>query len=468
MDQTRLQTHLRHFGQEHVLQWWDSLSSVQQLQLKEQIESIDLRQLTQLQKSPKIGRAHQLPADIKPVSALCLPSDAKEQTHWNDATWRGKKYLAEGKTAVLLVAGGQGSRLGFPKPKGMFPIGPVTGKSLFQIHAEKVLALTRRYNTTIPYLVTTSDTTHDTIEQFFRENQWFGLNKEHVFLFCQPSFPTVDLDNGKLLLQTKHCLAMSPDGHGGILQGLFQAGIFDQLQSQGIELLFFHQVDNPLVQVCDASFVGLHLMENAEVSTKTVRKQQASDRVGLIAQSDRNMVIIEYSDLPEAIANQHDQEGQLQFWTGNTAIHLFQLAFLNRVSKTGNPLPYHSAYKKVDHVDASGKMCRPSQPNAMKFEQFIFDILPQAERWLVVETKRKNEYAPLKNAHGDHSPESVQRALSQLYISWMKKTGTPIPELLTEAFQLEISPLFASDLEELSLQNISAIRVDAPLYLSAR
>ena len=468
MDRTRLQTHRRHFGQEHVLQWWDSLSSDQQLQLKKQIESIDLHQLTQLHGAPETGCAHPLPANIKPVSALCLPSDAKDQTRWNDATWRGKQYLSEGKTAVLLVAGGQGSRLGFPKPKGMFPIGPVTGKSLFQIHAEKVLALTRRYNITIPYLVTTSDTTHDTIEQFFKENKWFGLKKEHVVLFCQPSFPTVDLDNGKLLLQTKHCLAMSPDGHGGILQALFQAGIFDQLQSQGIELLFFHQVDNPLVQVCDASFVGLHLMENAEVSTKTVRKQQASDRVGLIAQSDRKMVIVEYSDLPEAIANQRDQEGQLQFWTGNTAIHLFQLAFLNRVSKTGNPLPYHRAYKKVDHVAPSGKIHRPSQPNAMKFEQFIFDILPQAQRWLVVETKREDEYAPLKNAHGDHSPESVQRALSQLYISWLAKTGTPIPKLPAESFQLEISPLFASDLEELSQQDLSAIRMGAPLYLSAR
>ena len=202
------------------------------------------------------------------------------------------------------MAGGQGSRLGFEHPKGMYAIGPVTGKSLFQIHAEKVLALRHRYGRPVPLLVMTSHTNDAETRAFFQEHGNFGLPDDELIFFTQGTMPAVDLATGKLLMESRGRLFTSPNGHGGTLTALADRGLLDQLGSRGIRHIFYFQVDNPLVKVADPVFLGHHLAARAEVSSKIVPKRGPDDKVGNLVLVDGRQAMIEYSDLPAEMANQ--------------------------------------------------------------------------------------------------------------------------------------------------------------------
>ncbi|HMC66880.1 MAG TPA: UDPGP type 1 family protein, partial [Gemmataceae bacterium] len=380
--------------------------------------------------------------------------------------------LRRGQIAVLLVAGGQGSRLGFDHPKGMFPIGPVSNKSLFQIHAEKVLALRRRYAAPIPFLVMTSPATHAETEAFFREHRFFGLPSDDVHFFRQGTMPALDLATGKLLMEGPGRLFLSPNGHGGTLTALAESGLLSRLRQRGIRQVFYFQVDNPLVKVADPVFLGHHTAANAEVSSKIVPKESPTDKLGNLVLVDGRCSMIEYSDLPEELARRTDQQGRLRIWAGSPAIHIFSTDFLERVTggrEMAGPrlLPFHVARKKVPFVDEQGRRQEPQKENALKFEMFIFDALPLADRWTVVETSRREEFEPLKNATGRDSPETVRQAISNLAADWLERASVTVPRRPDgdAAFPLEISPLHALDAEELASKVNRGLRVQGPTYL---
>jgi len=231
--------------------------------------------------------------------------------------------------------------------------------------------------------------------------------------------------------------------------------------------VFYFQVDNPLVKVADPLFLGHHIGANAEVSSKIVAKQHHADKLGNLVLINDCKCIIEYSDLPEQLAKQVDEQGQLRFWAGSPAIHIFAVDFLGRVMQGPQRLPFHIACKKVPYVDEKGRLVRPTQENALKFEMFIFDVLPLADRWTVVETSRREEFVPLKNATGPDSPETVRQAISSLAGDWLAKAGVPVPCSANGdvTVPLEISPLFALDAEELAQKVDPCLAVTGPLYL---
>jgi UDP-N-acetylglucosamine/UDP-N-acetylgalactosamine diphosphorylase len=456
-----LKQRLRKYSQEHVLTWWDKLDDHQRRQLLQQLERIDLEKLGEL--SARREEIFEVPAPerIAPVPVLRLDSDSR------GARELGERSLREGGVAVILVAGGQGSRLGFEHPKGMYPIGPVSDHSLFQIHAEKVLGLKRRYGKPLPFLVMTSPINHEETQEFFRQNGYFGLPSEDVFFFEQGTMPALDRSTGKLLLESPDRLFTSPNGHGGVLLALEHAGLLDRLKEQGVQHLFYFQVDNPLVKVADPVFLGYHLQARAEVSSKIVSKKGPDDKLGNVVLIDGHCSMIEYSDMPKELASAKDASGYLRFWAGSPAIHFFELDFLIRIVRQGAGLPFHVARKKVPHLDENGKTVHPERENALKFEMFIFDILPRAERWAVVEARRREEFEPLKNASGPDSPETVRQAMSDLAADWLEKAHVRAPRRPDggAAVPLEISPLFALDAEELAAKIPRDLRIDGATYL---
>lgn len=452
-------------GQQHLLRFWGELSDDSRRELVQQLSSVDWDRFGKLIESKTLSQAvRSMTRPGPPARVVRTVRTPEERDQREVARALGTEVLSDGRVAVILVAGGQGTRLGFPQPKGMFPIGPVTGKSLFQVLAEKVVATSRRYQTTIPYLVMTSDSTHEATVNWFAENGYFGLDPVDLYFFQQGCLPVLDSQTGKVLLADRGRLCMSADGHGGVLTAIQRAGLFDELRSRGIEYLFYHQIDNPLVRVCDPEFLGYHVLHESEASTKVIAKRSASEKVGVLVELDGRTEIIEYSDLPADLSAACHADGSLQFWAGNTAIHIFNRSFLEFVAAEGGELPWHAAQKKTPFVDDRGQLVQPSSENGLKFERFIFDALPLAKHALIVETDRAEEFAPLKTREGESSPASVKRCMVEGAIAWLKAAGLEVPSNVV----IEISPLAALGPEDLIGLPADELRSELPVYIAAK
>lgn len=433
--------------QTHLVQWWDDLDESQQKSLVEQLESINWDELNTLLESvdadnaeDQAARAHQA---VPPETLVGLDDSVWSDQNRDDLRNRGETLLKSGKVGAIVVAGGQGSRLGFEHAKGLYPIGPVSGQTLFDFLCGQIAALTKRYRVDIPYYVMTSDATHEEVTQAFQEHNWFGLSPNQVMFFKQGHMPAVDAKTGNLLLAEKGSLALSPDGHGGMVAALEREGVLRDMEARGIEVIYYHQVDNPCVKMCDPEFLGLHRQTDSEMSTKVVRKVAPEEKMGLLVDIDGKTQIIEYSDFPPEMAAQTTDDGQLRFWAGNTACHVFSYKFLKSLAESSTALPFHKAYKKVPHLDENGTLQSPESPNAFKFEKFIFDALPNADVALVVETSREREFNPVKNAEGSDSPETSRAALQTIWRSWLSAAGVEVDADVT----VEIQPSFAIDEE---------------------
>ena len=457
---------LEQFQQTHLLNWWSELNPQQQSELTSQIQEIDFAQIQRLYSPDSSTKSEESPAQkaeraTRPATVVRLQDRAASPEKSAEASAAGQQCLATGKTGAILVAGGQGSRLGFPHPKGMYPAGPVRKTSLFQMLVEQLIARSRNAGQPVSYFIMTSDATHDDTVAYFQQNQNFGLAEENLFFFKQGTMPAVDAQTGQILLENKHRIAVSPDGHGGMLAALKNSGMFDVMRERGIETLYYHQVDNPTAIVCDPEFLGSHLQQNAQVSVKVVSKRSADEKMGVVCDVDQKTQIIEYSDLPPHIAELTDESGQLLHWAGSTAIHVFNRDFLEQIADNDDRFPFHRANKKVPYLDASGAQVSPESPNAIKFERFIFDVLPVADTVLVYEIDREREFNPLKNAEGQDSPATVQAALNRIYTEWLTACGIDVPE----DCPVEISPLLALDEQELKTRIPANFKVTGPLYL---
>lgn len=448
-----LQT-LNSFNQLHLVQFWDSLTAEQQQQLANQIRSIDFeliqttlrKGLEQTDSEPQANRADAAKA---PASVVRQPSSDADSAEWKRAAQLGEQLLKEGQVGVITVAGGQGSRLGFEHPKGLYPIGPISERSLFQIFAEQILARNRRHETSILWMIMTSDATHSETVQFFQTQNFFGLNPNRVVFFQQGCMPAVDASTGKVLLESTSAVCLSPDGHGGLVSGLSNAGLLNRMKDEGIQHVFYHQVDNPTVILCDPAFTGFHADHQSSLSTNVVRKASPTERMGVLVEVDGQTQIIEYSELTPTQAAKEDETGQWIFWAGNTAIHMFSRQFLETLAEEGCRLPLHLAKKRVACIDENGKPAPPvgsSELNGIKFERFIFDALPLAPKTLIVEGNRDREFNPVKNGQGADSPATARSALSRIGRQWLKTAGFD----LADETPVEISPLIALDSDELS------------------
>lgn len=429
-------------GQLHLLQFWNELADDERRHLADQIKSVDFELVASLYHG-KVDQPDwaELSRRAEPPPAVRIGEPSEAQML--QTLERGAAALHAGMVGVLVVAGGQGSRLGFNLPKSMYPIGPISGASLIQIHIEKVRAAAKRYGSSIPFYVMTSPATHEDTIKFLKENSNFGLADDNLVVFCQGTMPAVAIDSGKLLLAAKGELFLSPDGHGGTVAALGASGALEHMRSRGIEQLFYFQVDNPLVPICDPQLIGNHLLANSELTSIAVKKKHPHERWGNFAMIDGHMHVIEYSDIPDDVAELRDENGQLKFWAGSLAIHVFERSLLERALKLKDMMPFHVARKKVPYVNEQGELVNPSEPNALKFERFIFDLLPQAARPLVVEYLECDCLAPLKNATGAavDTPEYVREMMLALHKRWLEAAGAK----LADGVSVEISPLFALD-----------------------
>ena len=370
---------------------------------------------------------------------------------------------------MILVAGGQGTRLGFDHPKGMYPIGPVSQATLFQILLEKIVARGRQHGVRIPLYLMTSPATHEETVRYLEASGYFGLAAEDLTIFCQGTMPAVHARRDKSCWRIRPILFLSPDGHGGMLSALAASGCLDDIRRRKIGQLFYLQVDNPLVSMCDPEFVGYHLLAGSEISTQVVKKRTSRDKVGNVVLIDGRMRIIEYSDLnhlPDEIVERRSPDGTPVFWAGNTAVHVIDAAFLARMAASDTALPFHVARKAVPHVDASGQSIEPERPNAIKFERFIFDLLPAGRSGVVVEVDQARTFAPLKNGPGasQDSPETVQAQMIAEHREWLRAAGCRVQA----GVPVEISPLFAQDAQEAAIKVKPGLVVTRPQYFCSK
>jgi len=454
-------------GQQHVFRFWDELTPQQRDRLLGQLRQVDFDLMAQLTGKYLRQAGNALASDVlEPADFIALPKTAEEQRQFDLAKQTGEQALRQGRVAAFLVAGGQGSRLGFDGPKGMFPVSPVQSKTLFQLHAEKLRALMQKFDVTIPWYIMTSESNHAASVAFFEQNDYFGLSPEDVMFFMQAMIPALDPE-GRFFLEDKDTIFRNPNGHGGSLSALKKNGALDDMARRGIDLVFYFQVDNVLINICDPVFLGFHIQEQAEMSAKIVTKTDPEEKVGVLGKRNGRLGVIEYSDLPTEEMHARNPDGSLKFRAGSIAIHVFNREFIERENAGGLQLPWHLAHKKIPHVNAQGERVDPAEPNGYKFETFVFDALGDARKAVFLEVKREEEFSPVKNAEGTDSVFTAQRDLCDLFARWLHAAGVEVPRDAEghPAIKIEISPLFALDEAELAAKVDSDLKVHDGLYL---
>ena len=433
---------LEKYGQPHILGHVQGLSSEKQEVFCRNLAKLNLPLAFQLYEefSRQKGSRANL-SGIEPAPIISIPKTPEEIQHRKKAIQVGESLIRRNQVAVLMVAGGQGTRLGFPGPKGFFPVSPVKEKPLFQLFAESIQALSARYRARIPFLVMTSQENREETEAFFESRGFFGLPKSQVHFFCQGMLPTLT-PGGKLILRDEISLLANPDGHGGSLKALYESGLAAWLKEQGISEIFYCQVDNPLAKIADPAFIGYHRQAGANISTKVVRRQNLEEKVGIYGMVNGKPAIIEYSDFSPEDYRSRDAKGNIRHWAGNIAIHAISLSFVDRLNRKGFALPYHRAAKEVEGLGPTG---RNEKMAGLKFETFVFDSIPLARKSCCVEVVREEEFAPVKNQIGIDSPDTARQAMVNLHRSWLREAGAEV----RPGVKVEISPLFALDKEEL-------------------
>ncbi|MBN1256369.1 MAG: UDPGP type 1 family protein [Planctomycetes bacterium] len=436
-------------GQGQVFKYFDELAQEEQQKLLTDCAAVDLEWISaRRQEIKEMGAVPPAPPRLEPAPIITLPESEVEKQQAALAREVGEQALRDGRLAAFVVAGGQGTRLGFDGPKGNFPIGPVTDRTLFQIHAEQIRARSRRYGVIIPWYVMTSPATDGATKEVFQQNNYYGFAKEDVFFLVQEMVPALDFD-GKLILASKSGLATNPNGHGGCFRALNKSGASADMKRRGIDTISYFQIDNALVTICDPVFVGYHLLAGAEMSSKVLNKNAPDEKVGTICLRGGKTSVIEYSDLDDENMHACDADGRLKYWAGSIAIHMLSVDFIKRVG-TGM-LPWHIAIKEIPCLGPGGQLIDPPEPNAIKFETFIFDALPLTRTSVTMEVVREDEFAPLKNSKGIDSIDSARKLLSDYAGRMLAEAGVEIPRDDTGGSRstIEISPLYALDAPEL-------------------
>lgn len=449
----QLRRKLATYRQEHLLDHWERLSPSERAGLEAAIEQLDLdlcRRLAQthVRAVPEV----KLPEAIRPPRVLPRVPDDQHAELYRRAVDEGERAVRDGRVCVLTVAGGMGTRLAFDGPKGAFPVSPVRDASLFQLFAEQIRGVGRRFGHRPLWYVMTSTLNHDQTVACFEEADYFGLSSEGVRFFPQGRMPLFHTD-GRIALEAPDRIAMVPDGHGGSLLALARSGALDEMRRRGIDQISYIQVDNPLVNAVDPLFVGLHRLTGSEMSSKAVRKAHDLERVGNFCIVGGKLTVIEYSDLPEALARRRNPDGTRCFDAGSIAIHVLERSFVERLTARRGDLrlPWHRALKKVPVLGPDGAVQFPAAPNVVKLEMFVFDAIPLAHNPLCLMTEREEEFSPVKNADGPDSPRTARRDMVRRAYRWLDACGERLPtdERGEPLVDVEIVAAHALDVDDL-------------------
>ncbi|PWN26814.1 nucleotide-diphospho-sugar transferase [Jaminaea rosea] len=449
-------------GQEHLFAFWDEISPEEQGNLAKQLSQLDVERVNAIYKRAVQGEKEA--AELAKQSAKLGPPPASStvQTSGDAVSSESSKYaavgldaIAKGEVGVLLLAGGQGTRLGSSAPKGCYDIGLPSHKSLFQLQAERILRLQQvakehaktQSDVVVPWFIMTSGPTRKPTEDFFAENNYFGLERANIIFFEQGTLPCLTMD-GKIMLDSKSRIATAPDGNGGLYNALRQpidekatVSVVSALESRGIKYLHCYGVDNCLVKVGDPAFLGISISKPVQAGVKTVIKTDPKESVGVVAMKNDKWNVIEYSEIPSELAEARDESGDLQFRAANIVNHFYTTDFLSKqVPSFEAEMAYHIARKKIPTIDSkSGEAVKPTTPNGMKLELFIFDVFPFCDDLAVHEVPRAQEFSPLKNAPntGSDDPQTSRRDLLALHGKWLREAGAE----LGEGVEVEVSPL---------------------------
>ncbi len=402
---------LKKYGQEHILCRYEYLDDERKEKIINQIKNIDFDSLIDLfnvtNKSIK-----KLEGNVTNIDFVDKEKLTKEEyeTYYNI----GKKEIEQGKYAVLTMAGGQGTRLGCVAPKGTFKIGGGIEKSLFEVLSETIKEAKNKFNARIPWYIMTSRENNSATEKFFEKNDFFGMPYEDVKFFKQGELPMLDF-NGKLILDETGIIKLASDGHGGVFESLDKNGYIEDMKRRGIEWVFISGVDNVLAGLVDPIAVGLAIKEGTLATGKSVVKRSPDEQVGVFCKKNGRPYVIEYTEITEEMANARNEEGELLYGESHILTNLFNIKAIEDIAQ--NKLPYHKAKKKAKYMDENGEIIKPENPNAYKYEKFIFDAFESLDNMSILRVKREDEFAPLKNSDGEDSPDTAR----DLYIDFLKR-----------------------------------------------
>jgi UDP-N-acetylglucosamine/UDP-N-acetylgalactosamine diphosphorylase len=418
---------LQRHGQAHLLDHLKTLPAEAREPFAQRLADIDWEEL----------QHHAEPPALDAVGASRVITLAERARRSAELVAAGEASYRAGQVAVLMVAGGQGTRLGSSAPKGCFTIAPHSGKSIYQLQAEKVLSLSRRVGRAVPFLVMTSPMTDVETREFFAAHGRFGLAEEQVRFFSQGTVPSLD-QQGRALLSAPGKLLENPDGHGGCFTALVKSGNLERLRREGVTQIVYIQVDNILVPVDDPELVGLAAAEKTEVITKVLEKAHPDEKVGhlvKVAGADR---IVEYTEVTPEQTRLKNAQGELIYRWGSPAMHCWSVAFLARLAAKGYKIPLHRSAKPLK-AWSGGQI---AEVKGWKSERFIFDLIPEAAVSVGLQIDRDGEFAPVKNATGADSPATAVELAHRQYASWLAAAGVKLE--LPPAARIEISPLFAA------------------------
>ncbi|XP_031345222.1 UDP-N-acetylhexosamine pyrophosphorylase-like [Photinus pyralis] len=452
----KFKTRVERTNQSHLLQFWEELTSEQRNEFASQLETIDFEEVNQLFQDA-MARLEEdvvkIDNHMKPIPPSQLESEESSQPETLERYKRiGYQEISEGHVGVLVLAGGQGTRLGVTYPKGMYSVGLPSGKTLFQIQAERIRRVENLANEYtgkhgyITWYIMTSGPTEEATEGFLKTHNFFGLRSENVVQFRQGLLPCFDL-NGRILLENKKRLALAPDGNGGLYRALRDQGILNDMLQRGIRHLHIHSVDNILVKVADPAFIGYCVGKKADCGAKIVRKSSPMEEVGVVCQIDGRFQVVEYSEITEKTANLRDKEGTIVFSAGNICNHYFSINFLNEiVTKHLDKLKLHVAKKKIPFIDENGDKIKPDKPNGIKMEKYVYDVFQFSDHFVTWEVPRHAEFSALKYSDDVERdcPSSSRKNLFSLHKKYIVAAGgTVVGDIV------EISPLISYSGENL-------------------
>eukprot|EP01039_Chlorochromonas_danica_P003025 gene3022-3300_t len=499
-------------GQSHVYEVTHCLEDPNH-PILHQLSKLDVREsLQHFHSAHEVESKHSLP--FQPISE----DKVVKRSHYDTTTWQtilhlGYEAIYEGKVAAIIMSGGQGTRLGYDGPKGKYNIGLLSQKTIFQLHIEriqKIRQLAAQFMKTmststatssssssgdssgsdgsgsdngngvsLPHVaiyIMTSDLNHQAIIDYFHDNAYFGYPSEDIIFFEQGLEPCFTFD-GKIILESLTQLSLAPDGNGGLYKALKQSGCFTNIIDRKIEHLHIYGIDNVLTKSLDPAFIGLCQYYHVECGNKVVWRANKTEKVGVAAELDEHLHILEYSEIPTLLAETiDDKTGRLLFGGGNICNHYLHVSFLKDIILPRLSDVYHIAKKKIPYYDLiEGKTIFPSQTNGVKLEMFIFDVFPLATRWLCMEVERGEEFAPVKNEPGNSadSPDTARELMSALAIRWLEQVGARVipPQVDNEMrssshalAQCEISPLLSYEGE--GLEHFANVEINLPVYLA--
>lgn len=388
----KLQNILKKYGQEHLLNHYETLDEVHKQKLLNQIETINFELINNLYNNTKKENKHD--ADkITPIEYLDKSKLYDDYKYYENI---GKKAIKEKKLAAVTMAGGQGTRLGHKGPKGTYDIGLDSHKSLFELLSDNLKEEGKKYGVIIPWFIMTSRENNKATIEFFEKHKFFGYQKDkNLFFFIQGELPMIDTE-GKILIGEDGLIKQAADGHGGIYESLVKSGMTQKMKQMGIEWVFIGGIDNCLVKMVDPILMGIAINKAVTIACKSVVKVNAKEKVGVFCKRNGKPSVIEYSEITEDMAEAQNENGDLLYGESHILCNLFRVDVIERMGE--NPLPYHVAYKKATYLDKDGNLVVPDSPNAYKFEAFLFDAFGEVDDMAILRVKREEEFAPVKNA----------------------------------------------------------------------